>query len=988
MLSDQAVREGTADPNPPKRRNKGERKGNQYFEPGVLGRKTGVKVKENVKKIGDFDDIDDFFHSDEDDVEAGDLGNGGKEQQDDAMEIDDPADDDSTDFARRQTLAALRSLPSTPSVKGLKLMSTSERRSLSVSRRPRPAFSASPSSHKSARTRRQTIGSSISSQSYVEEDDTALSPIHPLSLGCDMSVDEDDEDAADDQSASVVNLGTSATFKLRKGTSVHPVWKSPSTPSSKSSAPSPHPRGLKAVVPDSDAELDERTMDDEGEGLGNHKSGEGAPPAVTVETPVRQSASNQRRAGRMLEEDEGSDRHTPSPGNANPNARKVTNLNSISSPATQRKRKGRASDNEDEVEVDKQPDPKSVVKRRITNFLVAASESPILSAGPRQHGGSSRRSPENSDEDGPAGKRRTDIRKTSRESGKQEATRLWESSEEVQPGEVATARSAPRPALAKRSRARSNRPKVVVNEEESDDFGEETEGAAEKAPAAETRRGPPSTPRAVKGGPRKTQDESPELGMVGNLDLSPMVDGGDTGIDIPATPPSRQSNISGPKASAKKTGPLRATTDEEAQPSSKSAGARMSKKDLDHKPANSSKRGSSSRKVAEESEGEEDELEQHEEEEDEAQEEEEENEKEITPPPVVLQAKGKSKASVANGKAKKPAGPASKTKGKTKVAEQVQRNNGAGRTTKSRGQGKPQQSNGSHRHAEEQSAEEEARSDFSPEPSGMNDLPDIPAVENHEEHEQHEEPDPQLARKDKQTKAAAVTKKPIPRARNRARSELPAPKPEEPEEDGGNRRSKRTRVPPLAYWKNERLVYEVKDPEHIGPMHVVKDVIRVADSDNEDARRKKRHPSARVKKEFTPVEPDITVLDYQTGKERIERIIATERSIDPRTMGHGDYRFEKIFSEGNFVAAGVLLLPKGSEKPNKNSLASAMIFVILSGQVEVTVHKNTFMIGTGSMFFVPRGNQYKVRNCGRGEARVFFCHAKEVPQSGESSSAS
>jgi hypothetical protein len=44
-----------------------------------------------------------------------------------------------------------------------------------------------------------------------------------------------------------------------------------------------------------------------------------------------------------------------------------------------------------------------------------------------------------------------------------------------------------------------------------------------------------------------------------------------------------------------------------------------------------------------------------------------------------------------------------------------------------------------------------------------------------------------------------------------------------------------------------------------------------------------------------------------------------------RTIGAGEYKFQKVFSEGEFIASGVLELPVGASKPIKNSHSSAMV---------------------------------------------------------------
>ena len=190
----------------------------------------------------------------------------------------------------------------------------------------------------------------------------------------------------------------------------------------------------------------------------------------------------------------------------------------------------------------------------------------------------------------------------------------------------------------------------------------------------------------------------------------------------------------------------------------------------------------------------------------------------------------------------------------------------------------------------------------------------------------------------------------------------------------GVRKSKRVKIPPLAYWKNEKIVYGRRDSGYC-PVPVMKEVIRV-ESDSDQKPTKRRSES---KKETLTVEKaDLPVINFITQEEEDQQIVVTPDMIDPRTVGAGDYRFQKVFSEGEFLASGVLYLPRGSQKPNKNSNASAMIFVVMAGQVQVQIHKTVFTVGTGAQFFVPRGNQYRISNSGYKEARLFFCHGKEV----------
>lgn len=54
-------------------------------------------------------------------------------------------------------------------------------------------------------------------------------------------------------------------------------------------------------------------------------------------------------------------------------------------------------------------------------------------------------------------------------------------------------------------------------------------------------------------------------------------------------------------------------------------------------------------------------------------------------------------------------------------------------------------------------------------------------------------------------------------------------------------------------------------------------------------------------------------------------IVNTPEMLNPRIVGAGDYRFQKLFSEGEYIAAGVLVIPKGAQKPNKKTDQSTMV---------------------------------------------------------------
>ncbi|KAJ3310732.1 hypothetical protein HDV04_004688 [Boothiomyces sp. JEL0838] len=215
------------------------------------------------------------------------------------------------------------------------------------------------------------------------------------------------------------------------------------------------------------------------------------------------------------------------------------------------------------------------------------------------------------------------------------------------------------------------------------------------------------------------------------------------------------------------------------------------------------------------------------------------------------------------------------------------------------------------------------------------------------------------------------------------------------ESEDGLRKSKRTKVPPCAFWRNEKVIYGRRDSgrylliKGIGPVVTsIQEVLRIpSDDESIPARRPKVKNRIRVKKEYEepevepePVPSEIEVMNYVTKQFEFQKIAVTPNMLEThKSIGSGDYRFQKVFSEGDFIASGVLEISKGAEKPNKNSHASAMIFVVLVGHIQVTVNKTEFNLSKNGQFFVPRGNQYSIKNVGQSEAKIFFCHGKLVP---------
>jgi len=218
-----------------------------------------------------------------------------------------------------------------------------------------------------------------------------------------------------------------------------------------------------------------------------------------------------------------------------------------------------------------------------------------------------------------------------------------------------------------------------------------------------------------------------------------------------------------------------------------------------------------------------------------------------------------------------------------------------------------------------------------------------------------------------------------------------------PENPQGLRRGRRYRYAPLKWWCLEKVVYgtdpegdqdsdEEVDEKPVTLVPPIKAILRVTQDPVEPLgkkHKKRRGKSVTVDPESIPfpeagwdkdTESFGHVLDYTTKEEVRRRVAFTTRMSRDTHAKKADYSYQKIFSEGDKVAAGHIQLEPGAEKPNKSSkdnsyvrsslcalrLVSLLmlewqIFHVIQGAVHVKVHTTSFMICQGGCFLVPRG---------------------------------
>ncbi|EEB87204.1 hypothetical protein MPER_15542, partial [Moniliophthora perniciosa FA553] len=191
------------------------------------------------------------------------------------------------------------------------------------------------------------------------------------------------------------------------------------------------------------------------------------------------------------------------------------------------------------------------------------------------------------------------------------------------------------------------------------------------------------------------------------------------------------------------------------------------------------------------------------------------------------------------------------------------------------------------------------------------------------------------------------------------------------------RRSLRTSYKPLQYWRNEKVVYgrPSRQSEHILVPHI-KEIIRIPEEPVEPlGKRRKRSTRSRSRAlgggTATPAPSDDPddfpekgwdddtperglVIDWRT-KELVEkRIACLAKNVIPQQANNSDWEFQKIFGDEQFIAAGQLIIPVGSRKPNKTTKDNTYVFCVLEGAVNVKINDLSMVLCQGAMFMVPR----------------------------------
>ena len=242
-------------------------------------------------------------------------------------------------------------------------------------------------------------------------------------------------------------------------------------------------------------------------------------------------------------------------------------------------------------------------------------------------------------------------------------------------------------------------------------------------------------------------------------------------------------------------------------------------------------------------------------------------------------------------------------------------------------------------------------------------------------------------------------------------SPLPSPPPE------GLRRSKRTKIAPLAYWRNERIVYSraneangdpdstlISDIRKV-PLQEIREVVHIPEPQKKKIpARRGRPPKNGTATRGRKPKPKPETYDYESDPEiegsewfkkksleaevflsedtKVERVVAWTpdggefQQPPPSNKGLQvveNFKVAPLFdADSDMIAAGLLEFPVEGFKSLRTAGESLFIFHVAKGLVEVTLNSEKFVVTRGCSFEVPKLNIYSLKNIGQVTARLFF----------------
>ncbi|KAG1656083.1 Centromere protein C [Nymphon striatum] len=210
-------------------------------------------------------------------------------------------------------------------------------------------------------------------------------------------------------------------------------------------------------------------------------------------------------------------------------------------------------------------------------------------------------------------------------------------------------------------------------------------------------------------------------------------------------------------------------------------------------------------------------------------------------------------------------------------------------------------------------------------------------------------------------------------------------------EEAPVRKSKRTRLPPLEHWKQERPIYRktssgyaivgVQSPVCNSPLKQKRITKKknVGKSQNPNALYNKNTSQEALNEENVFTQNDYSgtkVYNPNTGKEEIQVCIGDTNSFSYGPDGEeektGDsYSVTKLLQNHLFISGCMKLIGSG-EKPKSCNKEYATNFYIIKGTLEVIIHDTQYLLKAGHNFLVPKDNCYSLKNISKSKAVLFY----------------
>jgi len=122
-----------------------------------------------------------------------------------------------------------------------------------------------------------------------------------------------------------------------------------------------------------------------------------------------------------------------------------------------------------------------------------------------------------------------------------------------------------------------------------------------------------------------------------------------------------------------------------------------------------------------------------------------------------------------------------------------------------------------------------------------------------------------------------------------------------------------------------------------------------------------------------------SVLDYETNETVEKQTVLTAKMAEnlPNYDSGRGWSCKRAFHDGDFIAAGHLIIAPQGRKDIKNTMEHTIIFYVVQGAVQAIIHQTPVIVETGGTFMVPRGNNYSIENLGSQDVKLFFAQGRK-----------